>query len=630
MFQQLVHAPSLKGGLAWFNTDRPLRFDQELRGHVVLLDFWTYCCINCMHVILDLKKLEAKYPNELAVIGVHSAKFANEKETGNIRNAILRYGIEHPVVNDADFNIWRAYGTRAWPSLVILDPEGQVIGALSGEGHYDLLDETISRLIVKHADRLNREPLRVALESEKTPPSVLAFPGKVLADEGGGRLFIADSGHNRVLISDLNGRVQTVIGTGSEGLEDGHFADAEFRKPQGLLLAGDYLYVADTENHAIRRLDLSSQTVKTVVGDGVQSRSRQGGVASKTRLASPWALERVGDRQEIFIAMAGTHQLWVYDPGNESVEPSIGSGREGITDGAPGDAALAQPSGLASDGTNLYFADSEVSALRLVENVHGGARVETLIGTGLFDFGDRDGAFEGALLQHALGVTYRDGEVYIADSYNHKVKVADLDAGTLTTFVGTGEPGVGSVDAPQFNEPGGLSIADGRLYIADTNNNAIRVVDLTSRKTTTLILDFSGIPVKDGPPEFAVFGNPERIDLSGKPLAVGGTVELAFEFPPTYHLNPMMKPGLQFRVSGEDGDVWVSAPFEPDVEGESIRFPVELGNVRKPKKIEASITFYYCRESNEGACYIGSALIEGPLNGGADVLKLRQRVHAER
>src|SRR5206468_5644032 len=210
-----VNAPELEGGLGWLNSDQPLSL-KELRGKIVLLDFWTFCCINCIHVIPDLKKLEAKYANELVVIGVHSAKFENEGESDNIRQAILRYEIEHPVVNDREFLIWRRYGVRAWPTQVLIDPEGYVVGGISGEGHYDTLDQVIGELVNDHRSRgtLNEEPLRLALEKARFSAPVLSFPGKILADPERDRLFIADSNHNRILITTKGGKVMDVAGSG--------------------------------------------------------------------------------------------------------------------------------------------------------------------------------------------------------------------------------------------------------------------------------------------------------------------------------------------------------------------------------------------------------------------------------
>src|SRR5437762_1763686 len=191
-----VRAPELTGGRGWLNTDKPLTI-AGLRGKVVLLDFWTYGCINCIHIIPDLKRLEAKYANQLVVIGVHSAKFTNERETDNIRRIILRYELEHPVVNDADFAIWQAYAVRAWPTRYLIDPAGYVLDRFEGEGQYEEIDKLIGDTVTEFRKRgqLNEQPLRLALERAQVGDLPLAFPGKVLADAPTGRLFIADSNH---------------------------------------------------------------------------------------------------------------------------------------------------------------------------------------------------------------------------------------------------------------------------------------------------------------------------------------------------------------------------------------------------------------------------------------------------
>src|SRR5687767_7719881 len=240
-----VRAPEISGGRGWLNTDRPLSL-AALRGKVVLLDFWTYGCINCIHVLPDLKRLEAKYPNNLVVIGVHSAKFENEKDSDNIRQIILRYEIEHPVVNDADFVIWDRYAVKAWPTQVLIDPAGYVVGAISGEGNYDVIDEAVARTIAEARKRgqLNEQPLKLALERAKTGDLPLAFPGKILADAASDRLFIADSNHNRIVITRLDGTLLETIGTGAAGAEDGGYDRATFYRPQGMALDGDRLYVA--------------------------------------------------------------------------------------------------------------------------------------------------------------------------------------------------------------------------------------------------------------------------------------------------------------------------------------------------------------------------------------------------
>src|SRR6266446_7076403 len=284
-----IRAPELKGDRGWLNTDKPLSL-AALKGKVVLLDFWTYGCINCMHIIPDLKKLEKKYSNELVVIGVHSAKFENEKDTENIRRIILRYEIEHPIVNDADFNIWKSYAVNAWPTRYLIDPAGYILGRLSGEGGYEELDKAIGDSIAEFRKRgeLNEAPLKLVLERAKIGDLPLAFPGKVLADEKSGRLFIADSDHNRIVIAKLDGTLLETVGTGAHGLADGAYDSATFFRPQGMALDGETLYVADTENHLIRRVDLKSKTVMTIAGTGQQSRGLdQIGMARTIALNSP-------------------------------------------------------------------------------------------------------------------------------------------------------------------------------------------------------------------------------------------------------------------------------------------------------------------------------------------------------
>ncbi|MFO0925765.1 MAG: thioredoxin-like domain-containing protein [Gemmataceae bacterium] len=482
--QRSFPAPELDGGVAWLNTAGPLRL-KDLRGKVVLLDFWTFCCINCIHVMPDLARLEKKYPNELVVIGVHSAKFENEKNTDAIRKAILRYEIAHPVVNDAHMAIWRAYRARSWPSFVLIDPEGNMVLHEAGEGLYDELDREIGRQIRIHRAKrtLNSRPLKFQLARE-SGASPLFFPGKVLADPAGKRLFIADSTHHRIVITDLEGKKIAVAGIGMPGRVDGSFDRARFNDPQGMALKGDLLFVADRKNHLIRVLDLKAMTVTTAAGTGEQGRDREGdGAALSVGLNSPWDLLIDGSR--MFIAMAGHHQIWVMDLVRNRIAAYAGDGGEDIVDGPLSRSRFAQPSGLATDGRILYVADSETSSIRALPMI-GRGEVRTLVGLDLFKFGDVDGIGERVRLQHALGVAYHEGQLYIADTYNSKIKVLDPARREVRTFLG-GEPG-GWLAGPLFNEPGGLSIADGKIYVADTNAHRIRIVDLRTKQVTTLKL----------------------------------------------------------------------------------------------------------------------------------------------
>lgn len=474
-------APELDGGVAWLNTAGPIRL-RDLRGKVVLLDFWTFCCINCIHTLPHLAELEKKYPNELVVVGVHSAKFDKEKNTESIRKAILRYEISHPVVNDANMKIWQSYGVQSWPTLVLIDPEGYVVGIGSGEGLQGAVDRRIQTLIQTHRAKktLKEGPSRFDLARFKERgDSPLFFPGKVLADAAGKRLFIADSTHHRIVITDLDGKKIAVAGTGEPDHRDGAFDRASFNDPQGMALRGDTLFVADRRNHRIRALDLRTRMVSTVAGTGKQGEDRrEGGPALQTGLNSPWDLYLNGNL--LYIAMAGHHQIWTLDLTAGVAAPYAGNGRENLRSGPLRDANFAQPSGLASDGTTLFVADSEVSAIRAVP-LGGKGEVRTLVGEGLFEFGDRDGVGSQVRLQHALGVAYRDGKVYVADTYNSKLKVLDPGTQTCTTFLG-------DAGDPILSEPGGLSFAGDRLYVADTNNHRVRVVDMKTKAISTLAL----------------------------------------------------------------------------------------------------------------------------------------------
>ena len=410
------------------------------------------------------------------MIGVHSAKFPNEQQDENLHWAVRRHQITHPVVNDADFAIWEAYGTRAWPTLVLIDPEGYVVGSISGEGHGEALEEAIRKLIQVFRERGTLvEGPRPFSRPEEASVGVLAFPGKVIADPTGQRVFIADSGHHRILTADLSGKILDIAGDGKPGQADGSFEQASFRNPQGLALHGDFLYVADTENHRVCRLDLKQRTVGAIAGTGNQSLGPpRPGLALNVDLNSPWDLALRDSR--LYIAMAGSHQIWILDLSTGSLTLFVGSGREMLQDGTRLQASLNQPSGITLDGEALYIADSEASAIRSVD-LGERAWVKTLVGQGLFDFGDRDGSGPGVRLQHPLGIACLDGTLYIVDSYNHKVKTLFPSLGTVSTLWGTGKPGRSAGKEPSFYEPGGICAAAGKLYIADTNNHRICIGD---------------------------------------------------------------------------------------------------------------------------------------------------------
>ena len=493
-FPRKFPAPQLEGGTEWLNTGGEITL-KDLRGKVVLLDFWTYCCINCLHVLPDLKYLEKKYDKELVVIGVHSAKFDNEKVTENIREAIVRYEIEHPVVNDSEMTIWRKFDVHSWPTLVMIDPEGQYCGYVSGEGNRELLDQVVSRVIEFHRFKgtLDETPVRFDLERERQPATPLKYPGKLLVDSAGERVFISDSNHNRIVVASPDGKLIDTIGSGAIGWKDGSYAEAQFDHPQGMELVGQTLYVADTENHLIRTIDLEAKTVGTLAGTGKQARLRiPKGEPLKLPLNSPWALEHVAGT--LYIAMAGPHQLWSHELGSNEIGVFSGNGREDIIDGPHESASYAQTSGMVSDGKYLYVCDSEGSSIRRV-SIDPDGTATTIAGThdlprgrALFEFGDVDGKGADARFQHPLGVALDGNTLYVADTYNHKLREIDLKTGDVTTWLGDGKRG-DSLEPVRFSEPSGLEVHNGKLFIADTNNHRILVADLEMKEVTPFVVE---------------------------------------------------------------------------------------------------------------------------------------------
>jgi DNA-binding beta-propeller fold protein YncE len=437
-----------------------------------------------------LRRLERKWNRELVVVGVHSPKFIAERESEGVRQAIQKLNVGHPVVNDRDFRVWQAYAVRAWPTLMFIDPAGRVIGKHEGEFPLEPFDRLIGEMVEEFdaAGLLDRSPVALTPDAPalETP---LRFPGKVLADAAGRRLVVSDTGHHRVVVLGLDGTLQRVIGSGLAGLGDGPADQASFDGPQGLALDGDTLYVADTENHALRTVDLATGAVTTLAGTGAQLQGeRVGGPARETPLSSPWDLTILGG--VLYVAMAGTHQLWSMERGGNRIAPHTGTGREALEDGPVAQASMNQPSGLATDGVRLFVADSEASAIRVVDPGRDG-RIRTLVGEGLFEFGDRDGVGAREVrLQHPLGLAWADGVLYVADTYNHKIKRLDPRTAECRTLWGSGAAGRrdGRGGEAQFSEPSGVSVAAGRVYVADTNNHAIRAIALEDGSVLTLTL----------------------------------------------------------------------------------------------------------------------------------------------
>ncbi len=452
-----VRAPELIGKGGWLNTGDRQYTLSELRGRIVILDFWTFCCVNCLHVLDELRELEEKHRDTVVIIGVHSPKFVHEAEHQAVVDAVERYEVHHPVLDDPELATWKQYAVRAWPTLVVIDPEGYVVAQHAGEGHAHAIEKLVEELEAEHGAKGTLRRGHGPYVAPEPVATHLRFPGKALLLPDGGFL-VSDTTRHRLVELDEDGEtVRRHFGTGERGLSDGGPDEARFSEPQGLAVLPDgRIAVADTVNHAIRALDLTTGVTSTLAGTGRQwwQGTPTSGPAREVDLSSPWDLAWFGDR--LWIAMAGVHQLWTYDPEDQSVRVAAGTTNEGLVDGPAAEAWFAQPSGLAvsADGERLWIADSETSALRWVDRDE---HVHTAVGTGLFDFGHRDGAASQALLQHPIGVTaLPDGSVAISDTYNHALRRYDPATDEVTTL------------ATDVREPSDAVLVDGDLVVVES------------------------------------------------------------------------------------------------------------------------------------------------------------------
>ncbi|MFA5260372.1 MAG: thioredoxin-like domain-containing protein [Candidatus Omnitrophota bacterium] len=548
-YLQHKQAPALRAGLDWLNTEAPLTLT-DLKGKFVLLNFWTYSSVNCINLFPELKALQKKYSRELVVVGIHSPKYPIQRHTNNVKEAVIRYRLDYPVVNDAHLRIWRDYDIHAWPTIILIDPEGKIIHKQLGEDVYAAVDKVLTTHINHSRFFIRTKPVALRLERNKAHLTSLSFPGKVLATENE-RLFIADSGHNRILMTDWQGHIQDVIGSGIRGIRDGVFETACFADPQGMAAQGDILYVADAGNHAVRKVNLKTREVVTIAGTGRKNTSRfPKGAGTSVDLNFPTDLTLIND--QLYIAMTGAHQIWVLNLKDGNIQVYAGSGVENLINGPLIKSAFAQPAGIVSVENALYVLDSEVSAVRHVGLLLG-AKVDTMMGQGLHTFGDDDGAPEKARLQHPLGICKTPESLFIADTYNNKIRMFSLADSTLNTLSGDIRSGFkdGLFQQALFNEPGGLSYMKNQIFIADTNNHSIRVLDLENKRVGTM-------PLK-GNVETFLAGQPLEKDFKGSTQKLRKTfsndvqdLTLSIKLPRTSQIFYEGKPYLRLFTAGGD------------------------------------------------------------------------------
>ncbi len=539
-----VRAPRLRGR-GWLNTGGAPLTLEELRGRIVLLDFWTFCCVNCLHVLDELRPLEEKYADVLVTIGVHSPKFEHEKDPDAVAAAVRRYGVAHPVLDDPELITWGQYAARAWPTLVVIDPQGYVVATLAGEGHAAALAALFDDLIVTHTER---GTLRRGDAPYLPPPASggpLDFPGKALALPDGGFLVSSSAAHQLVELEPDAQTVRRRIGTGSRGRTDGGPGRASFAEPGGIVAlpprvaatVGYDLVVADTANHLLRGVRTGDGTVTTVAGTGRPARTPLGEHphdALAVDLSSPWDVAWYAGR--VIVAMAGVHQLWWFDPVRRTAGVYAGTTVEALRDGSLDQAWLAQPSGLSVAGDRLWLADAESSALRYVLD----GRMHTVAGQGLFDFGLVDGPGEQALMQHPLGVLARaDGTVLVADTYNGAVRL--WRDGTLRT-VATG-----------LAEPSDLVLAaDGSVVVVESAAHRLTRLDpaaLDAAASDSAALDAAAVGAAVGTAQPAP-GTRMRTERPVTVLAPGTVaLDVIFTPPPGQKLDHTYGSPIQLQVS---------------------------------------------------------------------------------
>jgi hypothetical protein len=572
--------------------------------------------------VAQLRRLHEQFPNELVIVSVHSAKFPAEKLTANIREAVMRHGIDHPVVNDADFEIWQQYAVKAWPTVMLVDPNGKIIHTQSGEILAEEFAPLIESLIQDFDSRgvLDRNPLDLRPEKMAEPVRLLQYPSKLLLGPER-RLYIADTGHHRLLEIELSedglsGQILRVFGAGQLGFKDGPAEEAMFHDPHGMALSGETLYVADTENHAIRAIKLDSGRVRTIAGTGEKAHRRLGvGDPTATPLRSPWALW--AEENILFIAMAGSHQIWVM-VGEGQLGPFFGNGREALVDGTAVEASFNQPSDLSLGMGHLFVADSEASAIRAIALVGEKPQVMTLVGQGLFEFGDIDGVGGLVRLQHPTGLTFYNGLVYIVDSYNHKIKTLDPTTGELKTLIGTGLSGQadGAFSEAQLFEPEGVVAGNDRLYIADTNNHLIRIANLADQTLHTLTLR--------GLEQLAPSTGAAKVQRLYPQTVEPGEVQFSFnlKLAPGYKLNADAPQMVQYILDGNRASQTFSAEETPC-------FSL---TVTEDADLDLALTLYYCETEDQRLCMIHNAQMTLPLKihqGSRSEVQIEVQVPAE-
>lgn len=571
----------------WFNINEKITID-DLKGRVILLHFWDRACISCLESLPAIKKLEERFGNKLTVIGVYAAKFEGGKNEDEIRSAIIKYDINHAVINDSALKLSTEFAAKASPTFVLIKPNGRKYKKYEGVGDLEKMEDGVKKLVKKYRFDVNRKPLPILPEKFSKIANVLSFPSKLeysgnlnLNSRNVSAIFIANSGQNNVIVSSLLGTILVKIGSGREGFSDGDFFNAEFRNPQSILFDDQKLYIADTGNHAIRIADFRTNKVSTLIGSGKKGDIVKNEIAAKGfNLASPTDIEFFPDKKHIIISNAGNNQILSYDLENQKIKALAGNGESKNKDGISPNNSLTQTADMVVVKDKIYFVDALSSSLRSLDK---SGNVKTLV--------DKD-------LQNPVGLTSDGDSLYIADSFNNRIAKYSISAQKISNFIGA-KAGDLVGKKTEFNSPEAILKINNYFYISDANNN--RVILLNAKNLNSEILDV--IPPLKLPREGFLEYLPNLQKSEDVNIKSGEIITLKIEMNEGWRVNEEAPSFINLLKMKSDEKADLMASFDWHfVRQREIKLPkLESG---EDYILQGSI--YYCEDKRNSLCYVKS------------------------
>jgi len=588
----------------WYNVAKAPSGD-DLKDRVILFDFWNYSCVSCIQSFPEIKKLKERFGNKLVVISVHSSIYDNEKDDNSVKKAVLKYDITNPVVNDADLKIFNEFEVKAFPTYVIVGPNGREYKRYEGSNSFSDIKSSIKKLVKKYKFSLNREFLPMRLEKYHTIGNVLSFPSKIAYAKNFSYnsrnlpvIFISNLGQNNIIVSSLSGEIIETIGATSDYMIDGSFEQASFKFPQGLVFNNNKLYVADSGNNAIRVVDFKEKKVSTLIGDGVR-----GGVFSNKdnveniRLSTPLDLELSSDKKNIIIANSGTNQILSYNLKKKDIVVLAGNGKKGIDDGNYPNNSLAQTSDLEFYKGKLYFVDSASSSLRVMDKK---GKVSTLIGKKSLDFGNKNGSKKEALMQNPLALSVDETGIYILDSFNHQLKKYSFQSKKISSLVGKKKgDDVGSKSNTSFNEPSGLVSILGKFYVVDSNNN--RILSVSRYNLSSKIIDI--IPAFKLPKEGFLEYLPNLEKREEVSVKSESNIKINITLQKKWKINEMGPSFINLLEIVDSDEANLAASFDwHDIKSKTL----SINNLEEDKDYLLQGVIYFCEDKENALCFVKS------------------------